>query len=400
MATTGTGLCVLVGIGSLLMGCSFPVTERYPRWGEEIELTAGAAPTLSLRILSPPRRPEACLLILHGMNEYVGRYGDIARHFSRRFLVAGVDLRAHGLSNPVLARADAALAQGKASFDARWAFLEQASLRNLDPLRSDLDRALRYLADRCDHERNGDRPLPLFILSHSLGSLVAATYLLEHGTGTAVQVKGIVLVGPAFSVPHVPGWRGWLQNPWIALSFFAEEHFLHDRGEPMPLFLLNQLVALPTVALLNGLFEVFSWPGLRELFSPSTPDWVPDSLTDDPQERARHRADGYIIRRTVLRYVRGVEKEIVRFRRRMAEFSVPYLLISAAHDPITSAWGNRDFARLTRSRHGENEVVELADYGYHEQMFSKPPLREILLRRIETWLDSRLDHLRAAPTPK
>jgi alpha-beta hydrolase superfamily lysophospholipase len=352
----------------------------------------GGEGLLPVRVQTPsqPGAADGCLLIVHGMNEYIGRYGEIAAHFAKRFIVAGFDMYAHGLSNPTLLAADRAMAGGAAGFDVGDAYLAQAALRDLEPMRRDLDRALRSLIEVCD--RHGRPGRPIFILSHSLGSLIAASYLLEQTPedDPRARIQGIVFCGPAFSVTEVPGWRGYFQTPFVKLAFYAEEHFLRSHGEPLPLLVANQALALATVPLLNGLVETLSWPGLRRVFSPTTPGWVPGYLSDWEEERARHRADGYIIRRSILRYVKGVEEEIVRFRRHMAEFAVPYLLVYSGGDPITPAWGNHDFAAETLHNHPDNQILPLVDKVHHEQLFSAPPLRDELLGRIEGWLDRRL----------
>jgi alpha-beta hydrolase superfamily lysophospholipase len=380
----------------MLCGCAHRqfVTKAYPRWGEELWLARnGRDSLLSMRVQLPqnPSAAPACLLIVHGMNEYIGRYGEIAAYFARRFIVAGFDLYAHGLSNPTLLAADRAIAAGAGHFDVSDAYLAQAGLRDLAPMREDFDRALRRLTALCDAQ--GPPGRPVFILSHSLGSLVTATYLLEHGQE---RVQGIVFSGPAFSVTEIPGWRGYFQTPFVKLAFHAEEHFLRPQGEPLPLMIANQALALVTVPLLDGLFSALSWPGLRSVFSPVTPNWVPDYLTDWEEERARHRADAYIIRRSILRYVKGIEEEIVRFRRHMSEFSTPYLLIYSGRDPITPAWGNHDFAAKTLARHPDNQLLPLVDKSHHEHFFSAPPLRDELLERIDDWLDRRLKSLQEA----
>lgn len=398
MRTQSLALCMLA---HSLLGCTHRqfVYHPYPGWGEEILLARqDAAPRLHMRLLLPPNPASTvgCILIVHGMHEYVGRYGEIAAHFARRFIVAGVDLRAHGLSNPVLFAADRAIRAGATAYEVSQAYLAQAELKDLKPMRADLHQALGYLSDRCDGQ--GVRRKPLFILSHSLGSLVAASYLMQTDSDLEPhrQVSGIILAGPAFSVPKVPGWRGWLENPWIDLSFHI--HTLsspHD--EPLPLRSFNQVSALILVPLLDGLAEVASWPVLRRLFSPTTPRWVVDYLTDWEQEKARHLADGFIIRRSILRFVLGVEKEIIQFRRIMAGFDVPYLLIYAAKDPITPAWGNEDFAASTAHRHPDNLVLALPDKSHHEQLFSAPPLNRWLLGAIDRWLDRRLRALGSNP---
>ncbi|WP_235185893.1 serine aminopeptidase domain-containing protein [Methylomarinum vadi] len=379
----------------LISGCarSQILDAPYPLWGQAVEIAVSAnGEKRHLQILQPQEdgAAQACILIVHGMNEYIGRYGDIARYFANNAVVAGLDLSAHGLSNSVIARADENIRNGEDGQDIANAFLQQAQLRTLQPMRDDLERALTYLSGRCGHHSKAGKALPLFILSHSLGSLVAATWLLEtDNKALRDRIGGIVFTGPAFSVTQIPGWRGWLQNPFVAFTFHTHEHFLHPHDEALPLLLFNQLLAAITVPLQDGVIELLSLPGMRELFSPTTPGWVVNYLSDWEEERRRHRADPLIIRRSVLRYVLAVEKEIITFRRGMANFDTPYLLIYSELDPITPAWGDRDFVALTEENHRDNEVMALAGENHHEQLFSKPPLRNRIMNKIRSWIELR-----------
>lgn len=99
-----------------------------------------------------------------------------------------------------------------------------------------------------------------------------------------------------------------------------------------------------------------------------------------------------MIKRTIMRYVLGVEREIIDFRRNMDQFDSPYLLIYSENDPITPAWGSTDFATATRHKHAHNRVVLLAGNQYHEQLFSAQPLREQILNIIDDWLQERLNN--------
>ena len=385
---------VLILLLILLTGCVHQpfVTAPYPRWGNEIAIEQSGEEPLILRFLSPPQpnQASACVLLVHGMNEHIGRYGEAARFFSRRFFVAGFDHYANGLSNPVLRRADQALAAGADRVDVSDAYLAQSALTDLEPLRQTLALALQAFMAQCDAQGQPQRPV--FIVAHSLGGLVTASYLLEHQSESDLRkrLQGVVFLAPAFAVSEPPGWRGWLANPLIKLSFHAETHFLHPQDEPLPLLLFNQLFSLMTVPVLDGLFEVFSWPGLRSLFTPVSPAWVTDYLTDSEEEKARLRADGWIVRRSLLRYVKGIEDEVVRLRRRMADFSLPYYLIYSEMDPITPGWGGEDFARVTLNHNPANEVLKLPDLPYHQHLFLKEPARTELLRKIEHWLERRL----------
>jgi alpha-beta hydrolase superfamily lysophospholipase len=334
------------------------------------------------RILAP-----ACLLIVHGMNEHIGRYGDVARHFSDRFIIGAMDLTAHGLSNPVLLKAHKSIEAGASTFDASRAYLEQAQLRNLQLMRNDLEQALNYLLKQCD-KLSGNSLRPVFILSHSLGSLVSASYLLQtKNEDLKSRIKGIIFSGPAFAATKVPGWRGWFQNPFIAFTFHTHEHFLNPHDEPLPQLLFNQLLALVTVPLQDGIIELVSLPGLRNLFSPVSPAWVKNYLSDSEKERIRQRNDNYIIRRCIMHYVLGVEQEIIWFRRNMNRFDTPYLLIYSEQDPITPAWGNIDFADVTLNKHEHNELMQLTGRSHHEQLFSTPALREQILHKIDNWIE-------------
>lgn len=377
----------------VLSGCVHRpyVTASYPRWGHEIAIEQGGEEPLILRTLpAQSSQASACVLLVHGMNEHIGRYGEVARYFSQRYFVAGFDHYAHGLSNPVLRRADQALMEGADRADVSDAFLAQSALYDLEPLRQTLGLALQAFMAQCDAQDHSRRPV--FIVAHSLGGLVTASYLLRHQNESDLRkrLRGVVFLAPAFAVSEPPGWRGWVANPLIKLSFHAETHFLHPQREPLPLLLFNQLLSLVTVPVLDGLFEVFSWPGLRNFASPSSPVWVTDYLTDSEEEKARLRADGWIVRRSLLRYVKGIEAEVVRFRRQMADFSIPYYLIYSEMDPITPAWGDEDFARVTLQHNPANEVLKLPGLPYHQHLFMQEPVRTELLQKIEKWLDRRL----------
>ena len=366
------------------------VNRLYPLWGESIVLTSGDNRSRHMQIKEPEQTgsAEACILIVHGMNEHIGRYAEIADYFADRYIVAGIDLTAHGLSNPVFAQVQKELKTGAKNYDVSDAFVEQAQLRDLQPMRDDLEQALFYLIHYCD-QYAVDKTLPVYILSHSLGSLVSASYLLQmEDNKRKGRIDGIIFTGPAFSVTHIPGWRGWFQNPFIYFNYHTHEHFLNPHNEALPLMLFNQVLAVVTVPIQDGIFELLSLPGLRQLFSPSTPDWVVNYLSNSEEERARHREDPYIIRRSILRYVLTIEKEVIQFRKNMAQFNTPYLLIYSEYDPITPAWGSTDFVAATEQHHPRNEVMMLAGENHHEQLFSAPELRQRILEKIRSWIEN------------
>ncbi len=372
------------------------VTTSYSFWGKAVSLNVPGSDTQrSLQLLSPRTTDQikGCLLIVHGMNEHIGRYGDIARHFADHFIVAGIDLTAHGMSNPLLAQAHQNIVNGIPESNVSDAFLEQAQFDDLQPMRDDLKLALNYLSAHCNKSSDHTH-LPIFIVSHSLGSLVASSYLLKTKQDQLTsKIKGIIFSGPAFSVTEVPGWRGWFQNPFIRFSFYTHEHFLNPQGESIPIMLFNQFIALISVPLHDAVIELISLPGLRQLFSPTTPAWVKDYLTDSEQEKMLYCNDKYIIRRSIMRYILAIEREVIEFKHNMDHFDHPYLLVYSENDPITPAWGSQDFAAATFNNNAHNRVMMLAGKQHHEQLFSAMPLRKQILDVIDYWLQGQLNNL-------
>lgn len=368
------------------------VSEPYPRWGVETGIPQTDTQPLILRTQYPadPERAVGCILLVHGMNEHIGRYHEVAQYFSQHYIVTGFDQYAHGLSNPVLQQADRVLTQGAAQAEVSDAYLAQVQLSDLQPLRRYLQQALKQTFALCDAPGGVKRPV--FIVAHSLGALVTASYLLQSQgeDDPAGRVQGVVFLAPAFAVSEPPGWQGWLATPLITLSFHAETHFLHPQDEPLPLQVFNQVLAVMTVPLLDGLFDVLSWPGVRSVVTPTPPAWVRDYLTDSEAEKLRLQNDHWIVRRTLLRFVKGIEEEIVRFRRHMDTFKIPYYLVYSEQDPITPAWGARDFAAVTHHQHEHNAVLVLPGMRYHQHVFLQEPIRTELLQKIDQWLDRRL----------
>ena len=118
-----------------------------------------------------------------------------------------------------------------------------------------------------------------------------------------------------------------------------------------------------------------------------------DYLTDSEKERALLSEDNWIVRRSLLRYVKGIEEEIVLFRRQMDRFAIPYLLISSENDPITPSWGSNDFAQATLKNRTDNAFITLPEMRYHQHLFLEEPARQKILAAIEQWLYRRLSVL-------
>ncbi|HKR51156.1 MAG TPA: lysophospholipase [Pseudonocardiaceae bacterium] len=115
----------------------------------------------------PSGRTRAIVVIVHGLHEHSARYAHVGTRLSGvGFAAYAADHRGHGRS------------------DGRRANLERMAL-----IVADLGAFVRFTA-----ERHPD--LPVFLVGHSLGGLIALQYATEPGTSLA----GLVLSGPLVAV--------------------------------------------------------------------------------------------------------------------------------------------------------------------------------------------------------
>jgi alpha-beta hydrolase superfamily lysophospholipase len=107
---------------------------------------------------------RAVIALVHGLAEHSGRYEHVAaRLLDAGYAIAAVDLRGHGMSEGF-----------------------PGDVSGLDDWLADVDELL-------DRAREGSQGKPLFLMGHSLGALVAATYVARHPEA----VRGLVLSGTA-----------------------------------------------------------------------------------------------------------------------------------------------------------------------------------------------------------
>jgi acylglycerol lipase len=117
----------------------------------------------------PESEPRAVLLIVHGLAEHSGRYGNVVNHFvPLGYAVYGVDHFGHGKSD------------GKRVYVERF---------------DDYTNTLKIYFDMI-RGRQPDKPI--FLVGHSMGGLISAVYLLDH----QAELAGAVLSGPAVKIPN------------------------------------------------------------------------------------------------------------------------------------------------------------------------------------------------------
>ena len=118
----------------------------------------------------PDGDPKAVLLLVHGLGEHSGRYGNVVNHFvPRGYGIYALDHYGHGKS------------EGQREYVERF---------------GDYTQPLKIFFEMVQGWQPGQR---IFLVGHSLGGLISADYLLEHQAG----LSGAVLSGPAVKLPSL-----------------------------------------------------------------------------------------------------------------------------------------------------------------------------------------------------
>ena len=116
----------------------------------------------------PEGEPRAVLLIVHGLAEHCGRYGNVVDHFVLLgYAVYGIDHLGHGKSDGT-----------------------RVYVKRFD----DYTNTLKAYFDKV---RGSQPDKPIFLVGHSMGGLIGAVYLLDH----QAELAGAVLSGPAVKIP-------------------------------------------------------------------------------------------------------------------------------------------------------------------------------------------------------
>ena len=111
---------------------------------------------------------KAVILIVHGLFEHSGRYMNVVNHFvPLGYAVYGMDHSGHGRSG--------------------------GRKNNIESFDEYLDALKIYFAE----VQGWQKGKPLFLLGHSMGGLIAATFLVDNQD----QFSGAILSGPAAKIP-------------------------------------------------------------------------------------------------------------------------------------------------------------------------------------------------------
>jgi len=129
-------------------------------------------------------QPKAVLVIAHGAAEHINRYEELALFLNKHHIdVYGYDHEGHGINKPD---------------DQEYIYVQKE--KGYQVLIDDLE-------DVCDYAYTHSKRLPLYLLGHSMGSLIARVLLMH----THVSFAGVILSG-SMNIPS------FLNESGLALS--------------------------------------------------------------------------------------------------------------------------------------------------------------------------------------
>ena len=249
-------------------------------------------------------RPRATVLLVHGLGEHAGRYDTLARTLNGwGFAVRGYDQYGHGDSGGVRG----ALPQG--------------------------GRLVADLADLTESVRNRYPGVPVVLLGHSLGGLVAASFVAR----ALLPVEGLVLSSPALAI----------------------------RLNPVQKMLMAVVPRLaPNLTVPNGVNPAY--------------------LSHDPAVVEAYRGDPRVHDRISGRLARFMADEGAVVCARAPNWQVPTLLLYAGADQVVDPAGSRAFAQAAPP-----QVVTTRCFPalYHE-IFNELQAQPVV-DALREWLDAR-----------
>jgi alpha-beta hydrolase superfamily lysophospholipase len=255
----------------------------------------------------PDGETRAAVLLVHGLGEHSARYAHVAAHLtSRGFAVFTIDHYGHGKS------------------DGRMGYVERFSVY-LDGV----DELLKKV-------RAEQPSLPLFLVGHSMGGLIAATYLLENQDA----FRACVLSGPALKT---------------------------DQAPPALLLALNRLLSalVPTLPMIR-----------LDASGVSRNPAVVEAYVNDPLN-----FHGKLSARLIAELSATMDKTLSR----AAEIRIPVIFMHGEEDLLTSPSGSQEMFDNVGSA---DKTLKLYPGLYHE-IFNEPE-QDAVMADMSTWLEAQL----------
>jgi alpha-beta hydrolase superfamily lysophospholipase len=290
--------------------------------------------------------PKACLLLVHGMAEHIGRYHHFASFMADKgFAVYGFDLRGHGITGEK---------KGPDGFFAEengWPLVVE-----------DIDLWVEKIRE--------DNPgLPVVLMGHSMGSFLARNYAASHGE----KLAGLILSGTGKD-PGIMGSVG------ILIARIESEM----NGKRAPSILLDRLTFGPFTRSVKQRRTRFDWL--------SRDDKQVDAYIADPLCGRIMTAGFYY---DFLRGLRDVGKPSLI---RRTPLGLPVYFCSGSRDPVGGfSRGVAHIYKEYRKAGLSNLSLKFYSDGRHEML--NETNRDEVYRDILAWITSKVSLPPAAEGP-
>ncbi|TGD72792.1 alpha/beta hydrolase [Mangrovimicrobium sediminis] len=255
----------------------------------------------------PELPPRAVLLVVHGAGEHSSRYQALAEFFcAHGFMVAALDHIGHGRS------------------DGDYGHVERFS---------DYLETLAIFRRQVEQDAPG---LPVILLGHSMGGLISAAYVLDHGD----EFRACALSGPAIMTELTPG--------------------------PVQVWIIKLLSALLPKA---GVMQLDAGGVSRDPSVVSA--YVSDPLVNHGKMSAR--------------FVSELFATMLRVQAEVGRIALPLLVMHGEADAMTAPAGAKF---LVENASSTEKTLKLYPGLYHE-IFNEPE-REQVLADLLAWCEARL----------
>jgi alpha-beta hydrolase superfamily lysophospholipase len=250
--------------------------------------------------------PVAELILIHGVTEYAGRYNWVAKILNENKInVHSFDLRGHGNSGG-----------------------ERANITTFDEYIDDVHLFIENL------KLSNDK---IFILGHSLGGLIAMTYLIKYPD---TKCRGVILSGPPLK--------------------------LGDGFSPL---------LIKIISVLSALFPKLKTAKLKVQHISRDPKVIEDFVNDPLiyHEGLKARYGGEFVR------------SMIEIRKHYSSFNFPVLIMHGSADKLADPQGSQWMYGEISS---EDKTLEILDGLYHE-ILNEPEKNEVIGKIIE-WIKKRI----------
>ena len=256
----------------------------------------------------PEGEPKAVMLVIHGLAEHCGRYMNVVDYFiPRGYAVYGFDQIGHG---------------------------------NSEGTRVYVERFEEYITTTktfIDMVQTWQSGKPVFILGHSMGSLIGAVYLLDHQDG----LSGAIISGTMVKVPdHVTATTVTMGKvlsrllPKAGVVGIEAEHICSDSA-------------------------------------------VVDAYVNDPLVYTG---------KTTARLAAEMLKAMQSFPSKASQITLPMIIVQGGEDKLVNV---EDCQLLYDMVSSTDKTVKVYD-GFEHEVFNEPG-REIVFQDIHAWLEAHLN---------